>query len=123
MLILNGTKKGLFKLDDTSSIKTKMLENLNSIKAAIAAHIRSLSADTVGWLAVIFMHAATIPSIIGLMLGVSDRLPSMDVVAFLWTGLVLMFARALILKDMLNIVTIGIGFIVQAGLLGFLVFK
>lgn len=123
MLIPNGTKKGLFKLADTSSIKTKMLENLNTIKSAIAAHIRSLSADTVGWLAVIFMHAATIPSIIGLMLGVSDRLPSMDVVAFLWTGLVLMFARALILKDMLNIVTIGIGFIVQAGLLGFLVFK
>ena len=110
-------------MDDISSIKTKMLENFNTIKAAIAAHIRSLSADTVGWLAVIFMHAATIPSIIGLMLGVSDRLPTMDVVAFLWTGLILMFARALILKDMLNIVTIGIGFIVQAGLLGFLVFK
>lgn len=110
-------------MDDTSSTKTKMLEILNNIKAAIAVHIKSLSADTVGWLAVIFMHAATIPSIIGLLMGVSDRLPTMDVVAFLWSGLILLFIRALILKDMLNIVTIGIGFIVQAGLLGFLVFK
>jgi len=57
------------------------------------------------------------------MWGISDKLPSVDVVLFLWAGLVLLFIKALVNKDMLNIITIGVGFIIQAGLLGLLVFK
>jgi hypothetical protein len=57
------------------------------------------------------------------LFGISDRLPSIDVVLFLWSGLVLLFIRALVNKDMLNIITIGTGFIVHAGLLGLLVFR
>lgn len=100
-----------------------MIETLNNIKDVIASQVRTISAETVGWLAVIFMHSATIPSLIGIMLGVSDKLPTVDVVIFLWSGLILLFIRSLLLKDMLNIITISAGFIVQAGLLGFLVFK
>jgi hypothetical protein len=96
---------------------------LESVKTFLAAKLPTLSADMIGWIAVLFIHGATIPPVIGLLLGVSDRLPSIDVVLFLWTGLVLMFARSLIIKDMLNVITIGIGFMVQATLLGFLVFK
>ncbi len=96
---------------------------LESVKTFLAAKLPTLSADMIGWIAVLFIHGATIPPIIGLLLGVSDRLPSIDVVLFLWTGLVLMFARSLIIKDMLNVITIGIGFMIQATLLGFLVFK
>ena len=69
------------------------------------------------------MHCATIPPVVGLILGISDRLPAVDVVMFVWAGLVLLFLRALVLKDMLNIITIGGGFVVQAALLGLLVFK
>lgn len=96
---------------------------LENVKTFLAAKLPTLSADMIGWIAVLFIHGATIPPVIGLLLGVSDRLPSIDVVLFLWTGLVLMFARSLIIKDMLNVITIGIGFMVQATLLGFLVFK
>ena len=93
------------------------------VKLAVSEHLKHVSAETIGWLAVLCVHCATVPPIIGLLLGVSERLPSMDVVAFMWAGLVLFFIKSLITKDMLNILTIGIGFIVQAVLLALLVFK
>ena len=97
--------------------------NVETIKSAVVEHVRHISAETIGWLAVVCVHCATIPPIVGLLLGVSERLPSMDVVAFMWVGLVLMFIKSLITKDTLNTVTIGVGFIIQAGLLALLVFK
>ena len=96
---------------------------VEEVKLFVADKMKNLSAEMVGWLAVLFMHAATIPPIIGLLMGISDKMPSVDVVLFLWSGLILLYIKALINKDMLNIVTIGVGFIIQAGLLGFLVFK
>lgn len=97
--------------------------SMNHVTSLIVSRLQSFSSETVGWFAVLLLHSATIPSVVGLMTGISDRLPSADVVMFLWAGLVLLFVKALISKDMLNIITIGVGFIVQAGLLGFLVFK
>jgi hypothetical protein len=86
-------------------------------------HLPQLSAETLGWLAAIVFHAATIPTLLALMTGLSDRTPSLDIVLFMWTGLVLLFMRAVVLKDMLNIVTVGIGFIVQAVLMALILFK
>jgi hypothetical protein len=97
--------------------------NIDTMKKFFSDNIAKMSAETVGWLAIVLMHCATVPSILSLIFGVSDRLPSLDVVGFIWLGLILFFFRALISKDMLNIITIGVGFIIQAGLLGFLVFK
>jgi len=57
------------------------------------------------------------------MTGLSDRTPSLDIVLFMWAGLVLLFMRAVVLKDMLNIVTVGTGFIVQAVLMALILFK
>lgn len=96
---------------------------LDKAKEFFTTHIRTLSAETIGWFAVLLLHSATLPSILGLLFGVSDRLPSVDLIAFLWTGLILFFIKALINKDTLNIITIGVGFMIQAGLLGFIVFK
>lgn len=94
-----------------------------NFKVPFVDYMKSLSSETVGWLAVLFIHGTTIPSVLGLLLGVSDKLPSIDVVAFLWGSLILLFIKALINKDTLNIVTISVGFMVQAALLGLLVFK
>jgi hypothetical protein len=55
--------------------------------------------------------------------GLSDRTPNVDVILFIWAGLVLLFARAIILKDQLNTVTIGAGFIAQSVLMSFIIFK
>jgi uncharacterized membrane protein len=99
------------------------MDKLESVRQVVAEHLRHISTETIGWLAVILIHCSTIPPILALLLGVSDHLPSIDVVAFMWAGLVLLFIKALLTKDTLNVVTIGVGFIIQAMLLGLLVFK
>ena len=96
---------------------------LMACKKFIAEKFSHLSAEAVGWLAIVFVHCATIPSILSLMIGLSDKLPSLDVVLFLWSGLLLMFIKSLIQRDMLLIITIGLGFFVQAFLLALVVFK
>ena len=97
--------------------------NLQVIRDFVTNHLSRISADTLGWLAAIVLHCATIPTLLALMTGLSDRVPSLDVVAFLWAGLVLLFLRAIVLKDTLNIITIGVGFIVQAGLMALILFR
>jgi len=96
---------------------------LMACKKFVAEKFSHLSAEAVGWLAIVFVHCATIPSVLSLMIGLSDKLPSLDVVLFLWGGLLLMFIKSLIQRDMLNIITIGIGFFIQAFLLALVVFK
>jgi len=97
--------------------------NLQIIRDFLTNHLSKISADTLGWLAAIVLHCATVPSLLALMTGLSNHVPSLDVVAFLWAGLVLLFLRAIVLKDTLNIITIGLGFIVQAGLMALILFR
>lgn len=118
-------------MDDTSSIKksafnvrlAKFYTWLERVRTNFNAKISHLSAEGVGWLGTMLIHASTIPSLLGLIFAISDKLPSLDVVFFIWAGLLLFFIRALIKKDMLNIVTNGVGFFIQAVLLGIVVFK
>lgn len=86
-------------------------------------HLKKLTADTMGWLAAIVLHCATVPSLLALMTGLSDRAPTVDIIMFIYTGLILLFAKAIILKDQLNIITIGSGFIAQAAIMAFILFK
>lgn len=85
--------------------------------------LQKISADTLGWLSVILIHCATVPTLLALLTGLSDNVPNLDVVLFMWAGLVLLFGRAVVLKDTLNIVTIGAGFILQAVLMAMILFK
>jgi hypothetical protein len=86
-------------------------------------HLPKISADTLGWLAAVVIHCATIPTLLALLTGLSDNTPNLDIVLFAWSGLVLMFGRAVVLKDNLNIITIGVGFMVQAGIMAAILFK
>ena len=86
-------------------------------------HLPRISADTLGWLAAVVIHCATIPTLMALLTGLSDKTPNLDLVLFAWAGLILMFGRAVVLKDSLNIITIGAGFMVQAGLMAAILFK
>jgi hypothetical protein len=82
-----------------------------------------ITAEGLGWLAGIVLHAATIPTLLAVMAGLTDKMPSVDVVLLLWSGLGLLYAKAILQKDTLNIVTIGGGFIVQAVLMVLIFFK
>jgi len=94
-----------------------------AVRTFLTNSLAKISADTLGWLAALVFHASTIPTLLALLSGLSDRTPSLDVVLFLWTGLTLLFLRAIVLKDILNIITIGTGFIVQAVLMALILFK
>jgi hypothetical protein len=89
----------------------------------LAEHLPRISADTLGWLAVILIHCATIPTLLALLTGLSDNVPNLDIVLFMWSGLVLLFVRSVVLRDTLNIITIGAGFIVQATVMAMILFK
>ena len=97
--------------------------NLETFKTFVQTKFSVISSETVGWLAVIVLHAATIPSLLAVMAGLTDRLPGVDLVLLVWTGLALLFIKAAVQKDMLNVVTIGFGFIVQAVMMALIFFK
>lgn len=81
------------------------------------------TAETLSWIGLILIHACTVPTILSVMTGFNDKLPPIDMVLFVYGGLALFFVRAAILKDMINIVTIGFGFVIHTILLSLLVFK
>jgi len=109
------------------SFDTKGGINFDGFKDGVSTwfkeHFARLSADTMGWIAAIFIHLSTIPTLIAASAGLSDKMPPVDMVLFMWAALLLMFVRATILKDSLNIITVGLGFAVQAVLMSLMIFK
>lgn len=93
------------------------------IKKFFGEGLSKFSAETLGWLAILFVHGATIPALLALMAGITDNPPPVDIVLMIWTGLLFFFAKAAVQKDMLNMVTIGLGFMVQAVMMILIFFK
>jgi hypothetical protein len=101
----------------------KLDELLNFSRAWLEQHLPKVSAETLGWLAVILIHCATVPTLLALLTGLSDTVPNLDIVLFMWAGLVLLFFRSVVMRDLLNIITIGVGFITQAVIMAMILFK
>lgn len=101
----------------------KKFESLKEFKDYIAEKVSHISAETFGWMSAVILHAATIPSLLAVMSGLTDRLPTVDLVLLVWAGLTAMFVRAAVQKDMLNVTTIGLGFIIQSVMMALIFFK
>jgi len=71
---------------------------------------------------VVLLHAATLPGLITVMLGWTDRMPQIDMVILTWSALVAMFVQALIQRNLLIAVTIAVGFMLQALLMALIFF-
>lgn len=97
--------------------------DINEFKTYVGEKVSHISSETFGWLAMIVLHAATVPSLLALMSGLTDHNPPLDLVLLLWAGLGLLFVKSVIQKDILNIVTIGLGFIGQAMMMALIFFK
>ena len=106
----------------TNVIESKF-DSLDHFKSYVAEKVSHISAETFGWIANLVLHAATVPSLLALMAGVTDRSPSVELVLLVWSGLGLLFVKAAVQKDMLNVVTIGLGFIGQAVVMALIFFK
>ncbi len=103
-----------------------VLRNFVSAKKmadSIRENIGHLSAETLGWIGVILVHLATIPTLVAVLTGLTEKLPPVDIIILMWLGLFMFFVRSVISKDLLNIVTIGFGFFVQACLMALIIFK
>jgi len=99
------------------------MQKFNEFKKSVLEVIQHLSADFLGWLAVLLLHAATLPGLMAVMSGLTDQFPPIDLVLMVWSALGLLFIRAAVMKDMLNIITIGFGFMIQAGMVALIFFR
>jgi uncharacterized protein with PQ loop repeat len=97
--------------------------DLNLWMQNVKEHAPHVSAETMGWIAVILLQLATIPTELAVLTGLTEKMPPVDMVLFSWAGLFCFFLKATVQKDLLNIVTIGLGFFVQAAMLALIVFK
>ena len=113
----------LVRKENLMDFKNKINIDVKSINDFLNSHLPKISAETLLWLAGVVIHCATIPTLLALMTGLSDRTPNLDIVLFAWAGLFLLFGRAVVLKDSLNIITIGVGFMIQATLMAMILFK
>jgi hypothetical protein len=104
-------------------VNLRDLVNLKKIMDDIRENISHLSAETLGWVGVILIHLATIPTLVAVLTGLTEKLPPVDLVLLMWGGLFMFFVRSVIAKDLLNIITIGFGFFVQATLMALIIFK
>ena len=101
----------------------RVLNNTRELVVKFFSNFSKTTADTLGWLAIIVLHASTVPGLLAVKAGISDSMPPLELVAFLWVGLLLYFIRSAIIKDMLNVIKIGVGFAIQALLLGLIFFQ
>jgi len=85
--------------------------------------ITKISTETIGWIGILLLHGATVPTMLGLMFGITDKPPSIDMVLIVWAALGMFFIKAIIQRDILNLITIGLGFIMQATLMALVFFK
>jgi hypothetical protein len=85
--------------------------------------IRKVTIDGIGWTALLTLHAVTIPTLIGLMTGLSDRTPPIDMVLILWVGMGLFYFKSILEKNIVSIIIIGLGFIAQSILMALVFFK
>ena len=85
--------------------------------------IRQVSIDGIGWTALIALHAVTIPSMFGLMTGLTDNTPPIDMVIILWAAMGLFYIKAILERNVVSLVIIGMGFIMQSILMALVFFK
>lgn len=85
--------------------------------------IRQVSIDGIGWTALIACHAVTVPSFFGLMTGLTDNTPPIDMVVILWTAMGLFYIKSLLEKNIVSVIIIGLGFIMQSMLMALIFFK
>lgn len=86
-------------------------------------HFGKMSAETLGWLGIILCHLASVPTLMAVLVGLTDKLPPVDLMLFVWASLLMMFFKALIERNILYIATICIGFAAQTVLMALIVFK
>jgi|TARA_A100001515_G_scaffold44560_2_gene35014 hypothetical protein len=80
-------------------------------------------AEIGGWIGMVLIHGATIPTSVSVIMGWSSDLPPLDMVLLIWSGLFLFFIRALARIDWLYLVSNAVGFFLQSLLLAIILYQ
>ena len=80
-------------------------------------------ASLTGWIGMVLIHSATLPTTIAVILGNNTNLPPISMILLVWSGLFLFFIRSVIQKDLVYMVSNAVGFFFQSILLALIVFK
>ena len=119
-------------MENTSSTKNetktdKVIKALSYVKEAIKNFLehklRPSTAESIGWIGLVLLQGALIPTYLAIMADITDKMPPLDLVLFMWAALITFFVRAAVLRDTVNVLTIGAGFIVNAVFLALILFK
>lgn len=111
-------------MEDTENKPNSMVYNFfGRLYSQFKDSIRKVSIDGIGWTALLALHAVTIPNMLGLMAGMTDNTPPIDMVIILWTALGLFYFKAILEKNVTSIVIIGMGFLAQSILMALVFFK
>jgi cobalamin biosynthesis protein CobD/CbiB len=127
-----GVKKSLKSADTFSTNKEPKMSftPVNWIKEILVYmytflknHLGHISAHTLGWITIVLMHFAAIPTLVAVLMAQSDKLPPVDLMIFVWAALTTLFFKSLIERNFLYLATICMGFLAQTVLMGFILFK
>ena len=79
--------------------------------------------EAAGWIGMVLIHSATLPTTIKAALGYDTVMPPISMVLLVWAGLFLFLLRAIGINDRLGVASNAIGFFANTVLLALIVFK
>lgn len=85
--------------------------------------IRGVTIEGINWAALLTLQAIFLPSLFGLMSGLTDDVPPIDIVLILYAAMALMYIKAILEKNVVSLIIIGAGFIGQSVLMALIFFK
>ena len=86
-------------------------------------HLGHISAHTLGWITIVLLHFAAVPTLLAMILAQSDKLPPYDLMIFVWSSLITLFFKSLIDRNFIYIATICLGFAAQTVIMSLILFK
>jgi len=106
---------------------TRALESFLNIPTMIIEfiqnHLVNVSAHTLGWLTIVMLHLSSVPTLLAVLTNQSDRMPPVDIMLFIWGGLIAIFFKSLFERNYLYIATVCLGFVGQTVLMSLILFK
>ena len=97
--------------------------NIDRVQKWVIDIVAPISAETLNWIGVILIHASTIPMLLAVWTGLSDRMPPIDMVLLIWGGLIALFIQAAVLNNRVQMFTISAGFMIQSILMALIFFR
>jgi len=86
-------------------------------------HLGHITGNTLGWITIVLLHLASIPTLMAVLVGQSDKLPPVDLMIFVWSALTTLFFKSLIERNFAYLATICLGFTAQTLIMGLILFR